>query len=90
VKFPVLTDAGLIPISTGVGLRIVTLLNPLAEASATLVARTVTGLGFGNVAGAVNIPVESIVPVAADPAAVPFTAHSTAVFCAPVTLALNG
>jgi hypothetical protein len=90
VKFPVLTDAGLIPISTGVGLRIVTLLDPLADASATLVARTVTGLGFGNAAGAVKFPVESIVPVAADPPVVPFTAHSTPVFCAPVTLALNG
>ena len=44
---------GLMPVRTGVGFRSVTLLEPLAEASAALVARTVMEFGFGKEAGAV-------------------------------------
>ena len=53
VKLPVPKLAGLIPVSTGVGFRRVTLLEPLAEESAALVARTVMILGFGRLSGAV-------------------------------------
>ena len=53
VKLPVPTLAGLIPVSTGVGFRRVTLLEPMAEESAELVARTVMIFGFGRLAGAV-------------------------------------
>jgi len=52
-KFPVPTLAGLTPVRTGVGFRRVTVLVPLAEASAALVARTVMVLGFGRATGAV-------------------------------------
>ena len=41
------------PVRTGVGLRSVTLLEPLTDVSAALVARTVMEFGFGKVAGAV-------------------------------------
>jgi hypothetical protein len=53
MKLPVLTLAGLTPVSTGVGFRRVTLLEPLAEESAALVARTVMIFGFGILSGAV-------------------------------------
>jgi len=53
VKLPVPTLEGLMPVRMGVGFRSVTLLKPLAEASATLVARTVMVFEFGKVAGAV-------------------------------------
>jgi hypothetical protein len=53
VKLPVPTLAGLIPVSTGVGFRRVTLLEPMAEESAELVARTVMIFGFGRLPGAV-------------------------------------
>ncbi len=53
VKLPVPTLEGLMPVRTGVGFRSVTLLEPLTEMSATLVARTVSVFGFGKVAGAV-------------------------------------
>jgi hypothetical protein len=51
-KLPVPTLAGLMPVSTGVGFKRVTLLGPLADESAVLVARTVSVFGFGRVAGA--------------------------------------
>ena len=53
VKFPMPTLEGLMPVSTGVGFRSVTLLEPLTEVSAALVARTVMVFGLGRVAGAV-------------------------------------
>jgi hypothetical protein len=43
----------LIPVRTGVGFKIVALLDPLADESAELVARMAIGLGFGRVEGAV-------------------------------------
>lgn len=52
-KLPVPTLAGLMPVNSGVGFKSVTLLGPLAEESAALVARTVTVFGFGSAAGAV-------------------------------------
>src|ERR1700676_160808 len=51
LKLPIFTAAGLIPVSTGVGFISVTALEPLAEASAALVAFTAVVLGFGSVAG---------------------------------------
>ncbi len=54
--------------------------------SAALTAFTVTVLGEGSVAGAVYLPVESIVPSAAEPPAVPFTDQLTIVFVVPVTV----
>jgi hypothetical protein len=40
------------PVRTGAGFRSVTLLEPLAEVSAALVARTVMIFGFGRADGA--------------------------------------
>jgi hypothetical protein len=65
----------------------VTALLPDAEASAELTARTVTVLELGSVAGAVYMPDELIVPVAALPPAKLFTCHVTAVFDDPATVA---
>ena len=53
VKLPMPRLEGLMPVRTGVGLRSVTLLEPLTDVSAALVARTVMEFGFGKVAGAV-------------------------------------
>jgi len=53
VKLPLPMLEGLMPVRTGVGFRSVTLLEPLTDASAALVARTVMEFGFGKVAGAV-------------------------------------
>ena len=53
VKFPVPTLEGLIPVRTGVGFRSVTLLEPLMDVSAALVARTVMVFGLGRAEGAV-------------------------------------
>lgn len=89
VKLPGFTAAGLIPVKTGVGFISVTLLVPLAEESAALVARIVMVFGLGSVAGAVYFPLESIVPVAEDPPAAPFTDQDTPVFDVPDTLALK-
>ena len=86
-KFPVLVEVGLMPVITGVGFHSVTLLVPLAVASAALVAFTLTVLGFGKLAGAVYFPFASIVPVALVPPFVPFTDHVTLVFEVPLTLA---
>ena len=44
---------GLISVRTGVGFRSVTLLKPLTDESAALMARTVMVFGYGRVAGAV-------------------------------------
>lgn len=52
-KLPVPTLEGLMPVSTGMGFRIVTLLEPLADVSAALVARTAIVLGLGRAGGAV-------------------------------------
>src|ERR1700730_13799097 len=51
VKFPVPTLDGLIPAITGVGFKILTLLDPPAAGSAELVARTVIVLGLGRATG---------------------------------------
>jgi len=90
-KFPVLVVVGLIPVITGVGFHSVTLLVPLAVASAALVAFTLTVFGFGKLAGAVYFPFASIVPAAPIPTFVPpfvpFTDHVTPVLDVPFTLA---
>jgi hypothetical protein len=44
--------AGFVPTSVGVGFKIVTALDPLADAVAALVAVIVNASGFGSVAGA--------------------------------------
>jgi len=52
-KLPVPTLAGLMPVRTGVGFRMVAVLVADLVEEAELVARMVTELGFGRVAGAV-------------------------------------
>ena len=51
-KLPVPTLAGFVPISVGVGFRMVTALEDVAEFAAALVAVTVSVLGLGSDAGA--------------------------------------
>jgi hypothetical protein len=51
-KLPVPVLAGFTPTSVGVGFKIVTALDPLAEVVATLVAVIVNESGLGNVTGA--------------------------------------
>jgi hypothetical protein len=53
VNVPVPTLEGVIPVSTGIGFKMLTLLDPLAAESAELVARTEIVLGFGRANGAV-------------------------------------
>lgn len=53
VKLPAATLVGLMLVRTGVGFKRLTLLTPLAEESAALVARMVMVLGLGREAGAV-------------------------------------
>src|SRR5262249_10946712 len=57
--------------------------------SAADVARIVTWVDVGMDPGAVYMPAVVIVPAAADPPTVPFTAHVTAPFVVPVTDAVN-
>jgi hypothetical protein len=52
-KLPVPVVAGFTPTSVGVGFKIVTALDPLAEVVATLVAVIVNESGLGKVLGAV-------------------------------------
>lgn len=52
-KLPVPVLAGFVPTRVGVGFKMVTALDALAELNAALVAVIVNALGFGNVAGAV-------------------------------------
>lgn len=52
-KLPVPVLAGFTPTSVGVGFKIVTALDPLAEVVATLAAVIVKESGLGNVLGAV-------------------------------------
>ena len=84
-KFPMPTLAGLMPVSTGIGFSRETLLESLAVKSAALVARIVTVAGFGKIAGAMYLPVESIVPTVAEPPLTSFTDQVTAVFVVPET-----
>jgi hypothetical protein len=86
---PAGTDAGAMPVSTGTGFCNVTVLVPDAVASAALTAPTVTVLEAGTVFGAVYMPDELIVPVAALPPATPFICQVTEVFDDPVTVALK-
>lgn len=69
--------------------RIVAVPVPDFVGSATLVAVTVTVAGAGATAGAVNNPAGEIVPHVAPAQPAPFSAHVTAVFAVPVTVALN-
>lgn len=64
-----------------------TALLAVAEELATLIARTVTVLLVGTVAGAVYTPDALIVPVAELPPVTPFTCHVTSVFDVPDTVA---
>jgi hypothetical protein len=59
------------------------------EGSAWAVAVTETTAGVGRLAGAAYNPLTLIVPTAASPPVVPFTAQKAAVFELPVTAALN-
>ena len=51
-KLPVPVLAGVVPVSVGVGFRIVTALDALAEVTAELVAVIVSAFGAGRVTGA--------------------------------------
>jgi hypothetical protein len=86
---PAGTDAGAIPVRTGMGFWNVTALLPDAEASAELTARTVTVLEPGIVFGAAYMPDVLIVPVVALPPVTLFTCHVTAGFDEPETVALK-
>ena len=86
---PRLVDAGEMPVKIGVGLRRVTTLEAVFDASAALVALTFTVFGEGRVAGAVYFPVASIIPSADEPPAVPFTDQVTPVLEEPITVAEN-
>ena len=74
---------------TEISLEIVTSDDELLLPSVALVARTVTETGDGRFAGAVYIPVESIVPNVAFPPAIPFTVQITAGFVALLTVAVK-
>jgi hypothetical protein len=86
---PAVKLAGLTLLSVGAGFSNVTLLLPLAFASAAAVPRIVIELGLGSVAGAVYFPLASIVPTEALPPTVPFTDHCTAWFVLPETIAVK-
>jgi len=75
---------------TGIGFSSVTVTLAEMFASAALTAITVNVFGLGRLAGAVYIPAELIVPVAALPPVTPFTNQFTELFAEPVTVALNG
>jgi hypothetical protein len=62
------------------GLRTASVSEPDTAVLAWLTAVIVTVLGEGIALGGVYRPLEEIVPVAADPAATPFTSQVTAVF----------
>ena|SRR5260221_547147 len=91
VNAPEETEAGEIPVSTGMGFSRVTVPLPLPEtvASTALTARTVTVFEPGTLPGAVYKPEELIVPVVALPPVTPFTCQVTELFEEPVTVALN-
>jgi len=86
---PAGTDVGAMPVRTSIGFCNVTVLPPVALESAELTARTVTVLEPWTAFGAVYMPDELIVPVAALPPVTPFTCQVTAEFDDPVTVALK-
>jgi hypothetical protein len=86
---PASTVGGEMESRTGTGLMTVTEAVPARVGSATLVAFTVTPFGEGGTAGAVYMPVASIVPTEESPPGIPFTAHVTEVLDVPLTVALN-
>lgn len=73
----------------GVGLSRVTLLEPVAEESAELVACIVTVLGVGRTVGAVYLPEESTVPYEELPPPTLLTDQATVEFVVPVTMTVN-
>jgi hypothetical protein len=84
------TDVGLTCTVIGVaGFCTVTLADPDARESATLVAVTVMVAGLGKVAGGVYTPEFVIVPTVELPPAVPLTSQVTLISVAPVTAAVN-
>jgi hypothetical protein len=89
-KFPAGTDAGEMLAKTGAGFQSVTVLLPIAVASAELTAFTATVLELGTLLGAVYIPDDVISPVAALPPVTPFTCQVTVVLDDPLTVALKG
>jgi hypothetical protein len=74
---------------TTTGGRIVTVTDADLVISAFAVAVTITCAGFGTPAGAVNRPLDEIVPQVAPEQPTPLRLHVTAVFVEPVTLAVN-
>jgi len=75
--------------ATAVEAAIVTCAVAVFELSACATAVTVTVAGVGAVAGAVYMPVASIVPCAESPPATPFTCQLTVLFEDPLTKAVN-
>lgn len=86
-KLPRFVEAGEMPESVGVGFQRVTAEEADFVVSAALVAVTLTVLGEGSAAGAVYLPVESMVPRVELPPAVEFTDQLTVVFVEPKTVA---
>lgn len=74
-------------LSTGTGFHNVTVLSPEALESAVLTAEIVTVFVAGTVAGAVYVPDELMVPVAALPPVTPLTSQETCVLEALATVA---
>ena len=89
VYAPAAKLVGLTLLSVGAVFNNVTLLLPLAFASAAAVPRIVIELGLGSVAGATYFPAASIVPTEALPPTVPFTDHCTVWFVLPETIAVK-
>ena len=77
------------PVRTGVGFHSVTALVAFLLESATLIAFTVMELEEGKLAGAVYLPVASMVPSVEEPPGVSLTDQVTEVLVAPVTVAVN-
>ncbi len=76
-------------VRTGVGFRSVTELEPVAEGSAELAAVMVTVFGEGKEAGAVYLPLESMVPKLAEPPGVELTDQLTVMSGVPETAAVK-
>ena len=89
MRAPTFIEVGLIAVRTGVRLRRVTLLEPLAEESAALVAWIVMVFGLGSDVGAAYMPEVPMVPVAELPPRTLLTDQATAALLVPVTAAVN-
>jgi hypothetical protein len=76
-------------LTTGMGLRMLSEMDPAARLDAALTAVIVTGSELGMPAGGVYRPVEEMVPVEADPPVTKFTCQVTAWLLVSDTVAAN-